>query len=140
MDQTQATISTGKRRALVHSLLTVEAGVAAGTLAHIAASIVLFLAFATVEARGVTACQRTVLTVGALKTLWTLALIAALQIRAYPTIPAGVAITFLHLQLTVNSCETRQASTCIAALACVHTGGAIHTGMVMGAEVQVLVT
>ncbi len=56
---------------------------------------------------------------------------------AYPSIPAGVAVTLLHLQLTVDPCETRQASTRIAALSCVHTGGAIHTGMVMGAEVQV---
>lgn len=56
---------------------------------------------------------------------------------AYPSVPAGVAVTLLHLQLTVDPCETRQASTRIAALSCVHTGGAIHTGMVMGAEVQV---
>lgn len=56
---------------------------------------------------------------------------------AYPSIPAGVAVTLLHLQLTVDPCETGQASTRIAALSCVHTGGAIHTGMVMGAEVQV---
>lgn len=56
---------------------------------------------------------------------------------AFPSIPAGVAVTLLHLQLTVDPCETRQACTCIAALSGVHTGGAIHTRMVMGAEVQV---
>lgn len=56
---------------------------------------------------------------------------------AYPSIPAGVAVTLLHLQLTVDPCETRQACTRVAALSCVHTGGAIHTGMVMGAEVQI---
>lgn len=52
-------------------------------------------------------------------------------------ISAGVAVTLLHLQLTVNPCETWQASTRIAALSCVHTGGAIHTWMVMGAEVEI---
>lgn len=56
---------------------------------------------------------------------------------AYPSVPAGVAVTLLHLQLTVDPSETRQACTCIAALSCVHTGGAIHTGTVMGAEVQI---
>lgn len=56
---------------------------------------------------------------------------------AYPSIPAGVAVTLLHLQLTVDPRETWQASACVAALSGVHTGGAIHTGMVMGAEVQV---
>lgn len=140
MDQAQTTISAGKRRALVHSLLTVESGVAAGTLAHVAAAIVLLPAFATVEAWGIGARQQAVLTVGTLKTLGTCAHVAALKICAYPSIPAGVAVTLLHLQLTVDPCETWQACTGIAALACVHTGGAIHAGMVMGAEVQVLVT
>lgn len=56
---------------------------------------------------------------------------------AYSSVPAGVAVTLLHLQLTVDPRETRQASTRIAALSCVHTGGAIHTGTVMGAEVQI---
>lgn len=53
------------------------------------------------------------------------------------TIPAGVAVTFLHLQLTVDPRESWQACACIAALACVHAGGAIYTGMVVSAEVQV---
>lgn len=57
--------------------------------------------------------------------------------RAYASIPAWVAVTLLHLQLTVDPCETWQASTRIAALSRVHAGGAIHTGTVMGAEVQV---
>lgn len=70
------TISAGKRRALVHSLLAVESGVAAGTLAHIAAAIVLLPAFATVETGGVGAGQQAVLTVGALETLGTRAHVA----------------------------------------------------------------
>lgn len=74
------TISAGKRRALVHSLLAVESGVAAGTLAHVAAAIVLLPAFATVETGGVGAGQQAVLAVGALETLETLACVAALQI------------------------------------------------------------
>lgn len=74
------TISAGKRRALVHSLLTVESGEAAGTLAHVAAAIVLLPAFATVEAGRVGTGQQAVLTVGALVARPTSALVAALQI------------------------------------------------------------
>lgn len=76
------TISAGKRRALVHFLLTVEAGVAAGTLTKVAAAIVLLPASAAVEARGVGACQQAVLTVGAFETLGTRAHVAVLQILA----------------------------------------------------------
>lgn len=72
------TISAGKRRALVHSLLAVESGVAAGTLALIAAAIVLLPAFATVETGGVGTGQQAVLTVGALETLGTRAHVATL--------------------------------------------------------------
>ncbi len=72
------TISAGKRRALVHSLLAVESGVAAGTLAHIAAAIVLLPAFAAVETGGVCTRQQAVLTVGALETLGTRAHVATL--------------------------------------------------------------
>lgn len=74
------TISTGKRRALVHSLFAVESGVAAGTLAHVAAAIVLLPAFATVETGGVGARQQAVFTVGALETLGTCTRVAAFQI------------------------------------------------------------
>lgn len=140
MNQTETTISAGKRRALVHSLFAVESGVAAGTLAHIAAAIVLLPAFTAVEARGVCTRQQAVLAVGALKTLGTRACVARLQICAYSTVPAGVAVTLLHLQLTVDAGETRQAGTGVAALSCVHAGGAVHTGPMMGAEVEVLVT
>lgn len=74
------TISTGKRRALVHSLFAVESGVAAGTLAHVAAAIVLLPAFATVETGGVGARQQAVFTVGALETLGTCTHVATFQI------------------------------------------------------------
>lgn len=74
------TISAGKRRALVHSLLAVESGVAAGTLAHVAAAIVLLPALATVETGGVGARQQAVLAVGALETLGTGAHVATFQI------------------------------------------------------------
>lgn len=74
------TISTGKRRALVHSLFTVESGVAAGTLTHVAAAIVLLPAFATVETGRVGACQQAVFTVGALKTWGTCTHVATFQI------------------------------------------------------------
>lgn len=107
MDQTQTTISAGKRRALVHSLLTVESSEAAGTLAHVAAAIVLLPALAAVKAGVVGACQQAVLAVGALKIRGTCALVATLQICAYPSIPARVAVALLHLQLAVDPCETR---------------------------------
>lgn len=140
MDQAQTAISAGKRRALVHSLLTVESSEAAGTLAHVAAAIVLLPALAAVKAGVVGACQQAVLAVGALEIWGTFALVAALQICAYSSIPARVAVTLLHLQLAVDPGETRQTSAGITSLARVHAGGTVHTGMVMGAEVQVLVT
>lgn len=74
------TISAGKRRALVHFLLAVEPGVASGTLAHVAAPVVLFLTFPLVEAGRVGTGQQAVLTVGTLKALGTGAHVAALQI------------------------------------------------------------
>lgn len=74
------TISAGKRRALVHFLLAVEPGVASGTLAHVAAPVVLFLTFPLVEAGRVGTGQQAVLTVGTLKALRTGAHVAALQI------------------------------------------------------------
>lgn len=74
------TISTLKRRALVHSLLTVEPCEAAGTLAHVAAAIVLFPALASMETGRVCTGQQAVLTVGALETLGTRARVAAFEI------------------------------------------------------------
>lgn len=72
------TISAGKRRALVHSLLAVESGVAAGTLAHVAAAIVPLPALAAVEAGGIGTRQQALLTVGALEAPETFALVAVL--------------------------------------------------------------
>lgn len=74
------TISAGKRRALVHFLLAVEPGVASGTLAHVAAPVVLLLTFPLVEAGRVSTGQQAVLTVGTLEALGTGAHVAALQI------------------------------------------------------------
>lgn len=74
------TVSAGKRRALVHSLLAVEPRVAAGTLAHVAAPVVLLPAFAAVETRRVGARQQAVLAVGALEAVGTRALVATVQI------------------------------------------------------------
>lgn len=45
--------------------------------------------------------------------------------RAYASVPAGVAVTLLHLQLTVDSSKTRQARARVAALSRVHAGGAV---------------
>lgn len=95
MDHAQPTISAGQRRALVHSLLTVESSVAARTLAHVAAAVVLPPALAAVEAGRVGARQQAVLTVGALVTLATGAHVATLQVSALSSVPAGVAITLL---------------------------------------------
>lgn len=56
---------------------------------------------------------------------------------AYASVSAGVAVTLLHLHLTVNSGKSWEASARVAALSCVHAGGAVRAGMVMGAEVQI---
>lgn len=74
------TISTGKRRALVHSLFTVESCVAVGTLAHVAAAIVLFPALAAMETGRVCTGQQPVFTVGALETLGARAHVAGFEI------------------------------------------------------------
>lgn len=74
------TISTGKRRALVHSLFTVEPRVAVETLAHVAAAIVLFPARASVETGRVRTGQQAVFTVGALETLGTCTHVAGFKI------------------------------------------------------------
>lgn len=74
------TISAGKRRALVHSLFAVEPGVAMGTLAHVAAAIVLLPALATVKTGGVCTRQQAVFTVGAFETLGTRTHVAAFKI------------------------------------------------------------
>lgn len=162
----ERTISTGKRRALVHSLFTVESCVAVGTLAHVAAAIVLFPALAAMETGRVCTGQQPVFTVGALETLRARAHVAGFKIlegkestkviwrrgtclnihvsalpfpthRAYASVPTGVAVTLLHLQLTVDSRESGQARARVAALPGVHAGGAVHTGVMMCAEVEI---
>lgn len=59
---------------------------------------------------------------------------------AAASILAGVAVTFIGFQLTVDASEARPASACVAALACVGTGRSIGTRLVVGAVVEVLVT
>lgn len=74
------TISTGKRRAFIHPLLTVESSVAGGTLTHVAAAAVFVPAFTAMETRRVGACQQVVFAVGTLEALGTCAHVAALQV------------------------------------------------------------
>lgn len=57
--------------------------------------------------------------------------------RAFGSVAARVAVALLHLQLTVDPREAWQTGARVAALPRVHAGGAVHTGMVMGAEVQI---
>lgn len=57
--------------------------------------------------------------------------------RAQSSVPAGVAVTLLQLQLTVDPSEPWKAGTGVATLACVHAGSPVHTWPVVGAEVQV---
>ena len=56
---------------------------------------------------------------------------------AYACVPAGVAVTLLHLQLTVDAREAGQAGARVAPLSRVHAGGSVHTWTVMCAEVQI---
>lgn len=56
---------------------------------------------------------------------------------AYASIPTGVAVAHFHLQMTVISSESWQARACVTPLTCIHAGGAVQTGMMMGAKVQV---
>lgn len=56
---------------------------------------------------------------------------------AYASVSAGVAVTLLHLQLTVDSSKTGQARARVAALTCVHAGGAVQAGVMMCAEVEI---
>lgn len=57
--------------------------------------------------------------------------------RASPPIPARLAVTLPDLQLAVHPCEPGLAGTGVASLSCVHAGGSIATGLVVGAVVQI---
>lgn len=59
---------------------------------------------------------------------------------ATASILAGVAVTFIGLQLTVGAPEAWFARAGVAALACVSAGCSIGAGLVVSAVVQVLVT
>ncbi len=72
-------------------------------------------------------------------------MVLIINIRAWTyvataTILAGVAITLINLQLTVCASISWSAGAGIAALSGVGAGGAISTGFVVGAVVEVLVT
>lgn len=54
-----------------------------------------------------------------------------------PPILAGVASALRRPQLAVGTGEARWAGAGVAALACVHAGGAIATGLMVGAVVQI---
>lgn len=56
------------------------------------------------------------------------------------SILAGVAVTLIDFYLTSFTTEAFLACTCVTALACVSAGCSIHTGLVVCAEVQILVT
>lgn len=57
--------------------------------------------------------------------------------QAVASIATGQAVTLPDLQVTVNPGEARQAGAGVAALARVHTCGAIPAGFVVGAVVQI---
>ena len=63
--------------------------------------------------------------------------VRAVAHRAESSVPAGIAVALLQLQLTVDPCEPRQAGAGVAALTRVHAAGPVHTGAVVCAEVQV---
>lgn len=53
------------------------------------------------------------------------------------SVATGLAVTLLDLKVTVNPGEARQTGAGVAALARVHTRGAIGTGFVVCAVVQI---
>lgn len=57
--------------------------------------------------------------------------------QAVASIATGLAITLPNLQVTVNPVEAGHAGAGVTALAGVHTRGAVGTGFVMGAVVQI---
>lgn len=53
------------------------------------------------------------------------------------SVATGLAVTLPDLQVTVNPGEARQTGAGVAALACVHTRGAVGTGFMVCAVVQI---
>lgn len=53
------------------------------------------------------------------------------------SVATGLAVTLPDLQITVNPGEAQQTGTGVAALARVHTRGAVGTGFMMCAVVQI---
>lgn len=57
--------------------------------------------------------------------------------QAVASVVTGLAVTLPDLRVTVNPSEARQTGAGVAAVARVHTCGAVGTGFVMGAVVQI---
>lgn len=140
LNNTRTTIGTWQGCAFVHPLLTVEACVTFGAVTRVATAIVLFMALATLEAWHICTGKQAVFTVRSLKVRQAGAHVAIIQLRTVAFVPAGVAVTLPHLQLTVDPSVPWHTCAGVAALARVHACGSILTRLVVGAEVQILVT
>lgn len=136
---TLTAISTRFVAAAVQSLLTVGSSKGWGTAADVATSE-FFLTRPSVKAGVIRTRHCNDLTVLPIESLRTCAGVIILQIVATATILAGVAITLVNLQLTVCAPISWPAGAGIASLSGVGAGGAISTGFVVGAVVEVLVT
>lgn len=135
-----STIGALQRGTFIHFLLTVESSVTCWALAHVATTVILLSALATVKAGCVCTGQHPVLAVGAFKPLRAHTSEAILRVQAVASVVAGPAVTLPDLRVTVDPSEAWQAGAGVAALTCVHTSGPVGTGFVMGAVVQILVT
>lgn len=136
---TMSTIGALQRRAFVHFLLAVESSVTGRTLAHIAVAIIKFSALAPLEAWSVRTRQHLVFAVRSLKSWRAHAPVAVLRAHATASVVAGPAITLSDLGVTVDPSEARQAGAGVAALTRVHARGAVGTGPVVRAVIQILV-
>lgn len=135
-----STVGALQRGAFIHFLLAVESGVTGRTLAHVATAIINFFALATLEARSVRTRQNLVIAVRPFKTWRAHAPEAILRAHAMASVVAGPAVTLPDLGVTVDPGEARQAGAGVAALARVHARGAVGTGPVVRAVIQILVT
>lgn len=135
-----ATVGALQRGTFVHFPLTVESSVSCRTLAYVTLPIIPLSALATMKARRVRTSQHPVLTVRPFKPLWAHTPIPILRVQAVASVVAGLVVTLPDLRVTVNPGEAWQAGAGVAALSCVHARGAVGTGFVMGAVVQILVT
>lgn len=135
---TLTTIGAGFVATAVQFLLAVGAGVGRRAAAHIATGEAL-LTCSSIKTRVICTRHGHYFTVLTIETLRTCAGVIVLQIVTAATILAGVAVTFVYLQLTVGASVAGSAGAGVAALAGVGAGGPVSTGLVVGAIVQVLV-